>query len=324
VEPIKLNAFDVGACARKVVYKHLGMEPKPFTQRQKRIFKMGELLEGLILDNAPYEVVGRGYHLQVDVTYLTGIPAYFSLRQDGMASDPLDRNGDWIVEAKSMNSRAFAHAKAEGIAVSHPQYLWQVACYLKASGENDFEGVIFEILNKDNAQTWREFIEKDVLLTAWAQVEERAAYLINCITKKVLPGRSSNLPTWACLGSYCEYSHICEYGEGQREHIHHDTNPVDNIESLEEYHDFLSYCQNYMIYHQQQKEAEDQKKTAYNNIKAIMKQYGLKNVVSGGFKVTYSRYPRQSVNLDLIPPGILAEATTTKEISKISIKEVEK
>ena len=314
---IRLTAYNIGACPRRVVYEHLGYQPEPPDARSERIMKMGEALEGLILDSLSYPVHDRQKKLRLDIYPPDLPPAYISMMVDGLATDPMGYEGLWVVEAKALNSRAFVQAKQMGVEVSHPQYLWQGACYWKAVGAR---GVLFELLNRDNGDVWCNVVTEDVLADAWAQVEDRVAYLVRHITSGVLPPRLPTLETWACLKRYCGFAGVCEYGEGKYEHIPHITDDTVDPSSWPENEILEESLRNYVFFKEIIDEAQEMKESAADTIKAILQQYGAKKVATQYYVASLTPTKRTSLDKNLIPMEILEKATKEKDVLTLRVR----
>jgi hypothetical protein len=205
---VKIKPSAIGGCYKRVVYESLGYEPAEPDAHSKIVMGMGNALEGLVLDNVGYPVGERQLAINTQDRPFEG-NWYLSLKVDGIAKDPLDLKGKYVVEVKAMGAYPWKHAKDKGILEASFQYALQGACYWKATGA---DGVIFELLNRDSGFINRQIISEQNLLTSlWLEVVARATMIAEHVNAGTIPDKPEGLPKWACKGKYCSMKFICPH-----------------------------------------------------------------------------------------------------------------
>lgn len=202
-----------GNCIRQLALYDLNFIPEPIDAKTQRIFKMGDHVEELVTD----ELRNRQANLQDQQKLVTW------LGRRGRIDGTIEIFERVMLEVKSMNSRAFAICKREGVEAAYPHYFAQVVSYLRGWNKDypdKLRYCLFVALDKGTSEIYEELLELDWKVEL--ALENKIKYLdywVDIIKKhrgcyKTVQGVLDDLilafpvpKTWKC--SYCGFKKLC-------------------------------------------------------------------------------------------------------------------
>jgi hypothetical protein len=191
-----IGASSIGSdCLRQIWYQYQGVEGEAVATRVRRIWAVGKILEGLILDwleDAGVEIARTWYDLQAD-----DMP-YFQGHVDSVWT----KNGEpvAIVEIKTAKDASFKIFDKKGVKVWNPQYYAQIQSYMGMSGI--FSTYILA-LNKDNSDLSDEMVLFDEVF--YEKLKQKAAMIHRATVE---PPRVNGSPLWFQC-KMCRYNKVC-------------------------------------------------------------------------------------------------------------------
>ncbi|MEM2974597.1 MAG: PD-(D/E)XK nuclease family protein [Candidatus Micrarchaeia archaeon] len=197
---------EAGSCLRKVWYSY--KIPKELDPQLKRIFEVGNIVHGFVVDvlksekNPHVELLKseEPFQMQVDDFVISGrIDDIIIIKQNGEK---------WLVEAKSTRS-------IEYVKEPSPQYVMQLQLYMHYTGIH--KGIILYI-EKSNlkSKVFEIFYDEAVAKEAIARFRK----LDKCLKEDILPyAESKHKAGWGWMCGYCQYKDECEEAGREEERI---------------------------------------------------------------------------------------------------------
>lgn len=187
-----IGASSIGSeCLRQIYYSYNRFKGTPITNRLKRIFATGHLLEGLVLDCL--EAAGLNLN-RVSVDLMAEGRPYFRGHVDAIW------NGKAIIEVKSAKNSEFNLCVKNGIYKWSAKYYAQAQSYMGMSGIHKAYVIV---INKDTAALYDELIDFDEIF--YATLGLKAQQVHDAVTE---PPRVNNSPLFY-LCKMCNYREIC-------------------------------------------------------------------------------------------------------------------
>lgn len=181
-------------CDALLAFSLRGFPEDPIDPRIKRVFRMGHMLEDVVVadlkrraDIRVWErdgITGRQHAYQE-------WGGHISCHMDGHVE--LDDGVVRVLEIKSMNDASFKKFKQEGVKFSHPRYFAQLQMMMGMSGIHES---LFVATNKNNQEYHAEIVAFDEF--EFSHISDRIAKVMGGEARKI----ATDLTDWRCRGCF--------------------------------------------------------------------------------------------------------------------------
>lgn len=196
-----IGASSIGReCSRAIWYEYHKMIGTDFSSKLKTTFKIGKLLEGMILDDV--DLLGFELERPAEINnYLFCRDESMQIFQGHMDSILyLNRDNPVILEIKTCKNSSFNSFKKDGLKIWSQTYFAQLQAYM---GMTDIHHACLLALNKDTSEYHHEWVDYDDIY--YHELREKALIISSCETP---PEQINRSPLYfVCAG--CRFKTIC-------------------------------------------------------------------------------------------------------------------
>lgn len=186
-------------CMRYVWNSIRGVEKNALTAKQIRTFKVGKLLEEMILN----DIENAGFKITRNVECIDNDNILFKGHCDAILH--INESNDCILELKTAKASEFKKFNDKGIKEWNMQYYYQCQSYM---GMKKLKYCLFIVINKDNADMACEYIYFDEI--CYAELQAKAS---NVLKLESEPARINDNPCfWIC--QMCAFKVTCHKPAG--------------------------------------------------------------------------------------------------------------
>jgi len=179
---------------------------EPRDRESRLTLALGQVMEPVILKILKYQVEDPQIELVLPVNGRVQIVGH-----------PEGREGNKLLEVKTMAAWAWRQAKKEGVINYYPQYGMQNGVYFTGFG-----GLVdqseFILFNKNTSKIVRQKFSYVDLAPYIYRVVRVARQVGQYFEWGEIPKKPTNLRKWQCNKKYCEFHH-CEFNEGHKKFL---------------------------------------------------------------------------------------------------------
>jgi CRISPR/Cas system-associated exonuclease Cas4 (RecB family) len=190
-----IGASSIGSeCLRQIWYELNCKESFPVSNRIRRIWQTGKILESFILDL----IANCGITLTRDVEFVDQELSFFKGHADAIWLAGKDHF--YIVEIKTAKDSEFQKVKNHGLKKWNPKYYAQIQSYMGMSGINS---AYIVVLNKDNSEVYDEYVE--FCEEFYKELRQKAKMIYEA---KMPPPKINGSPLFY-MCKMCKFKEIC-------------------------------------------------------------------------------------------------------------------
>jgi hypothetical protein len=197
---LQLRMSSMGGCDRALVYEALQVKGEPRTKESELTLALGQVMEPVILKAQCYQVEDPQIELVLPVS-----------SRGRLVGHPEGRQGNLLLEVKTMADFAWKQANRELVINYYPQYGAQNGCYFAAWGRCNASRFI--LFNKNTSRILeQDFTHQEIMRHARRAIK-KARRVFRYVEWGTMPAKAANLKKWQCQAKYCKY-HLCPHNEG--------------------------------------------------------------------------------------------------------------